>query len=231
MENLSAFVKKFREQQKFSQSNMSRMLGMSLRTYQRFESTPENYPKHLKKFTSLFNLDLNISLDNLALESSKNNIEESNLSSMVESVSLSVPSEVKLGFCKSTNPLKSDKKDNDKTIMSFNTKFLDTFLGSYTHEEICFTTMTNDTMNPTFSSGDILFVIPFISEDKQIKDNCVYVIKTVKGSMIRRISIKPTIDTLTLHCDNKLYDSIDIKETEENTYEIIGRVIAQLKTL
>ena len=91
--------------------------------------------------------------------------------------------------------------------------------------------MTNDTMSPTFSSGDLLFILPFNSENKQIKDNCVYIIMTVKGLMIRRISIKPTINALTLHCDNKSYDSIEIKENEENAYEIVGRVVAQLKAL
>lgn len=81
--------------------------------------------------------------------------------------------------------------------------------------------VNGDSMDPTFTDGDIIFVDKFQHE---IKNGKIYIIRMSGEVFVKRIFISPK--GIIIKSDNEHYPSFEITQTD---IEIIGKVIYSLK--
>ena len=86
-----------------------------------------------------------------------------------------------------------------------------------------------DSMEPTIHSGDKLFVLPFESDNHQIKEGAIYIIATPQGTLVKRLYPNPFANTITLRSDNPAISDITIQGDELNSTHIVGRVVGILR--
>jgi len=115
--------------------------------------------------------------------------------------------------------------DEHPTIMSFDKTFLSNVFGISNFKNIHIINAVGDSMSPTISSGELLFVNPFDNEYNKVKDRGVYVIVSPNGILIKRIKIHPTKNQWTLVSDNLSDADVQLCEDEINSCTIIGRVV------
>lgn len=89
-------------------------------------------------------------------------------------------------------------------------------------KNISIITATSDSMHPTFSEGDLLFVNIAI---KHYRGDGIYVIDTPGGLLIKRLQTTISGD-LKVISDNKNYDSEIISRTDLESIHICGKVEA-----
>ena len=112
------------------------------------------------------------------------------------------------------------------SVMSFDIDFLRTQLGITSFSGLHIITAVGDSMQNTFQSGELLFVLPFENENRRIRDNGIYVIQTPNGTLVKRISINPVKKYYLLRSDNDSIPPIELKGDEVDACKIIGRVVA-----
>ncbi|MGE4512112.1 MAG: S24 family peptidase [Sulfurimonadaceae bacterium] len=115
--------------------------------------------------------------------------------------------------------------DDHPTVMSFDKTFLSSIFGISNFKNIHIINAVGDSMSPTISSGELLFVNPFENEDSKIKDRGVYVIVSPNGILVKRIKVHPTKNQWILVSDNPTDADIQLCEDELINCTIVGRVV------
>jgi len=115
--------------------------------------------------------------------------------------------------------------DANPSVMTFDKNFLMNVFGITNFKNIHIINAVGDSMSPTISSGELLFVNPFENEDHRIKDRGVYVIVSPNGILVKRIKIHPTKKQWTLVSDNSGDADVQLCEEEIAECTIIGRVV------
>ena len=120
--------------------------------------------------------------------------------------------------------------DNNKissdSVMSFDIDFLRLQLGIRSFSGIHIITAVGDSMQNTFQSGEILFILPFESEGNILRDNGIYVIHTPNGTIVKRIGVHPLKKSYILRSDNDDIPPIELEGDEVDACTIVGRVVA-----
>jgi phage repressor protein C with HTH and peptisase S24 domain len=115
--------------------------------------------------------------------------------------------------------------DDHPSVMTFDKTFLSSIFGISNFKNIHIINAVGDSMSPTISSGELLFVNPFENEDSRIKDRGVYVIVSPNGILVKRIKIHPTKNQWILVSDNPTDADIQLCEDELTNCTIVGRVV------
>lgn len=115
--------------------------------------------------------------------------------------------------------------DDKPTVMAFDSTFLKSTLGISEFKNLHIITAVGDSMTPTITSGELLFINPFENENNTIKDKGVYVISTPNGLLVKRIKIYPIKKMWTLISDNPKDDDIELMEDEIDSCRVVGRVV------
>jgi repressor LexA len=80
-------------------------------------------------------------------------------------------------------------------------------------------------MYPKYSSGDIIACKKLPLNDIFFQWNKVYVIDTIQGPLVKRVSKGSTEDTILLVSENKTYDSFELHKSELRAVAIVMGVI------
>jgi repressor LexA len=115
--------------------------------------------------------------------------------------------------------------DTQPTVMSFDKNFLKSIFGISSCKNLHIINAVGDSMSPTISSGEMLFINPFENENNIIKDRGIYVIVSHNGILVKRIKIHPTKKQWILVSDNAEDDDIELMEDEIDSCKVIGRVV------
>jgi len=115
--------------------------------------------------------------------------------------------------------------DDKPTVMAFDSTFLKSTLGISEFKNLHIITAVGDSMTPTITSGELLFINPFENENNTIKDKGVYVLSTPNGLLVKRIKIYPIKKMWTLISDNPKDDDIELMEDEIDSCRVVGRVV------
>ena len=83
-------------------------------------------------------------------------------------------------------------------------------------------------MEPTITSGELLFVNPMQNENGIIS-GCIYIINYDGDLYVKRIEKNPTTKAITLFSDNKKYEPIIIQKQDLECCHIMGRVVSHMK--
>jgi len=210
MKTLSGIIRRIRLNEEDTQSEAAKKMDISLRTYQRFEKNPEDNIKVLKTFMTFYDIndDKMTDIPFLVAHHIIPAIQTKNEQCPDNSIAMDDG---------------TDKRMFDKSAEGY--------FNLDVNKNIFTTIAQGNSMFPTFSLGDLLHVIPFEEESKQIQDNAIYMIENDQGTMIRRIAIHPTNNTLVLSTDDKKNDFISIEESDAHLYKIRGRVIGYCRKI
>ena len=83
-------------------------------------------------------------------------------------------------------------------------------------------------MEPTITSGELLFINPMQNENGIIS-GCIYIINYDGDLYVKRIEKNPTTKAITLFSDNKKYEPIIIQKQDLGCCHIMGRVVSHMK--
>ncbi|WP_428738675.1 S24 family peptidase [Sulfurimonas sp.] len=117
------------------------------------------------------------------------------------------------------------------TLVAFDRNFLKTHLGLSTFENIHIITSTGDSMEPTISAGELLFISPIENESSYIKEGGIYIIMCEDTVLVKRVSKDNINKEITLISDNTIYPPRIIKLDDFNNCKILGRVIGHFNGL
>lgn len=117
------------------------------------------------------------------------------------------------------------------TLVAFDKNFLKTHLGLSTFENIHIITSTGDSMEPTISAGELLFISPIENESSYIKEGGIYIIMCEDTVLVKRVSKDNISREITLISDNTIYPPRIIKLDDFNNCKILGRVIGHFNGL
>lgn len=121
--------------------------------------------------------------------------------------------------------------DTSPTIMAFDENFLKVHLGLTSFKNIHIITATGDSMEPTITAGEFLFISPIENENGTFKEGGIYIILYDDTLLVKRISKNPITKEVLLVSDNTIYPSMLLKYTDFNNCKIIGRVIGHFNGL
>ncbi|WP_294962337.1 S24 family peptidase [Sulfurimonas sp.] len=121
--------------------------------------------------------------------------------------------------------------DEAHTLMAFDKEFLKVHLGLTSFNNIHIITATGDSMEPTISASELLFISPIENEGGYIKEGGIYIIQCDDSILVKRVSKNNFSKEITLISDNTIYPSQTIKLDDFNTCNILGRVIGQFNGL
>jgi len=121
--------------------------------------------------------------------------------------------------------------DNAPVAMAFDTEFLRVQLGITTFKHIHIINAIGNSMYPTISTGELLFINPFENEEFKIKDKDIYVVNTPNGVLVKRIKIHPIKPIYTLVSDNIEDEDIVLEGDEFESCNVIGRVVGHFSGL
>jgi len=113
-----------------------------------------------------------------------------------------------------------------KEVMHFDRAFLVNQLGSSNFENVHIIHAVGDSMTPSITPGDMLFVNP---GDKDVITGAVYVFVIGEETLVKRAERNPLSGELTLRSDNVQYAPIEIHTDDLNKINVIGRVIGNFK--
>ena len=115
---------------------------------------------------------------------------------------------------------------NDKPKpMAFDYEFLRSILGVTSFKNLHIINAVGNSMEPTITEGELLFVNPFENEYNQIKDGGIYVINCNNSVFVKRINHNPITGAVVLISDNERVADIEINGQEFESCIIIGRVV------
>lgn len=117
------------------------------------------------------------------------------------------------------------------TIMAFDINFLKSQLGIASFKGLHIINSIGDSMYPTISPSELLFILPFENDGNILQDGCIYVISAPQGVLVKRISIHPTEKTYTLISDNPKRENIILQGDEIDSCKIIGRVVGHFESV
>ncbi len=110
--------------------------------------------------------------------------------------------------------------------ITFDRGFLETQLNMKNFKNIHIIKVKGNSMEPTFKSGTFLMINPMENEGNSIENGSIYVVRYYEDIMVKRVVRNNKTKEVLLHSDNKLeHPSIEIKNEDENDFDIIGRVI------
>ena len=119
--------------------------------------------------------------------------------------------------------------DEAPVIMDFDEDFLRMFLRiSGSIKGIHIINARGDSMEPTITSGELLFINPMQNENGIIS-GCIYIINYDGDLYVKRIEKNPTTKAITLFSDNKKYEPIIIQKQDLGCCHIMGRVVSHMK--
>lgn len=116
------------------------------------------------------------------------------------------------------------------TIMAFDINFLKSQLGITSFKGLHIINSIGDSMFPTISPSELLFILPFENDDNILQDGCIYVISAPQGVLVKRIGIHPTEKTYTLISDNPKREDVILQGDEIDACKIIGRVVGHFQS-
>ncbi|MBR8464691.1 LexA family transcriptional regulator [Campylobacter sp. faydin G-24] len=119
--------------------------------------------------------------------------------------------------------------DEAPVIMDFDEEFLRMFLrisGNISNMHII--NSRGDSMEPTITSGELLFINPMQNESGLIS-GCIYIINYDGDIFVKRVEKNPVTKAITLFSDNEKYDPIIIEKHNLEHCYIIGRVVSHMK--
>lgn len=115
-------------------------------------------------------------------------------------------------------------QDTKKPI-AFDKSFLEKRLGITVFKNLHIINAIGNSMEPTITEGELLFVNPFENESCNIKDGGIYVIHCNNSTFVKRINHNPITGTTLLKSDNNTYTDMEISGQEFESCIIIGRVV------
>ncbi|MBR8466362.1 LexA family transcriptional regulator [Campylobacter sp. faydin G-140] len=246
---LSLRMKEYRDLYGWTQNDLSEKSGISISTIKKYEAgAVENFTyENLKKISSAFNVTPSDFLDEFLSVNLSDNHKKFVDQSVSQSQNLSVnlsdnPSNLKNSH-KQTNiisiPYFEDtyasagngviNYDEAPVIMDFDEEFLRMFLrisGNISNMHII--NSRGDSMEPTITSGELLFINPMQNESGLIS-GCIYIINYDGDIFVKRVEKNPVTKAITLFSDNEKYDPIIIEKHNLEHCYIIGRVVSHMK--
>lgn len=117
------------------------------------------------------------------------------------------------------------------TLMAFDKTFLKQQFGLTSFNNIHIITSTGDSMEPTISAGELLFISPIENEANYIKEGGIYIIMCGDSVLLKRVSKNNISKEITLISDNRIYPSQTIKIEDFESCKILGRVIGHFNGL
>ena len=121
--------------------------------------------------------------------------------------------------------------DEAPTLMAFDKNFLKVHLGLSSYNNIHIITATGDSMEPTISAGEFLFISPIENEGSYIKEGGIYIIMCEDSILVKRVSKNNISKEITLISDNTVYPAQTIKLNDFDNCKILGRVIGHFNGL
>ncbi len=112
-----------------------------------------------------------------------------------------------------------------KKPIAFDKSFLEKMLGITIFKNLHIINAIGNSMEPTITEGELLFVNPFENESCQIKDGGIYVINCNNSTFVKRINHNPITGVTKLKSDNTQYEDMEITGQEFESCIIIGRVV------
>ena len=244
--DLAQKIKFLRSENGWTQEDLANKSGVSIQSIKRYETnmggniTTSNLEKIAKVFnvqTSYFLKDNNSSLE--VRKSDKNLVRKSFVSP--ENLSIS-PTNLKnsqkdiktisIPYFEDTYASAGGgmiNYDEAPVIMDFDENFLRMFLRiSGSIKGIHIINARGDSMEPTITSGELLFINPMQNENGIIS-GCIYIINYDGDLYVKRIEKNPTTKAITLFSDNKKYEPIIIQKQDLECCHIMGRVVSHMK--
>lgn len=183
----------------------------------------------LKETSSSQNIEGN---NNISINGTSNKI--SNINSKEEQNDTSQSSLVEIPYFSDTyasagaGALNYDDKPKP---MAFDSGFLRSLLGITTFKNLHIINAIGNSMEPTITEGELLFINPFENEFNQIKDGGIYVINCNNSVFVKRINHNPITGSVVLLSDNDKVPEIQISGQEFENCVIIGRVVGHFASL
>lgn len=119
--------------------------------------------------------------------------------------------------------------DEAPVVMDFDKEFLRTFLrisGSLVNLHII--NAKGNSMEPTITQGELLFINPLANEGGIIS-GCIYVVNYEGDIFVKRLERDPITKAITMMSDNTIYKTITIEGENLEKCNVIGRVVAHTK--
>lgn len=244
--DLAQKIKFLRSENGWTQEDLANKSGVSIQSIKRYETnmggniTTSNLEKIAKVFnvqTSYFLKDNNGSLE--VRKSDENLVRKSFVSP--ENLSIS-PTNLKnsqkdiktisIPYFEDTYASAGGgmiNYDEAPVIMDFDEDFLRMFLRiSGSIKGIHIINARGDSMEPTITSGELLFINPMQNENGIIS-GCIYIINYDGDLYVKRIEKNPATKAITLFSDNKKYEPIIIQKQDLECCHIMGRVVSHMK--
>ncbi|WP_103624794.1 XRE family transcriptional regulator [Campylobacter concisus] len=244
--DLAQKIKFLRSENGWTQEDLANKSGVSIQSIKRYETnmggniTTSNLEKIAKAFnvqTSYFLKDNNSSLE--VRKSDENLVRKSFVSP--ENLSIS-PTNLKnsqkdiktisIPYFEDTYASAGGgmiNYDEAPVIMDFDENFLRMFLRiSGSIKGIHIINARGDSMEPTITNGELLFINPMQNENGIIS-GCIYIINYDGDLYVKRIEKNPTTKAITLFSDNKKYEPIVIQKQDLECCHIMGRVVSHMK--
>lgn len=247
--DLSTRLKELRLEKQWTQSDLAKFSGVSIHSIKGYEAgkTKNITIENLNKIALAFNLTpTNFYTGNMSPNMSpKNNNSVSQYVSQTQNLS----SNLSISPTNLKNSQKDIKTisipyfedtyasagggminyDEAPVIMDFDEDFLRMFLRiSGSIKGIHIINARGDSMEPTITSGELLFINPMQNENGIIS-GCIYIINYDGDLYVKRIEKNPTTKAITLFSDNKKYEPIIIQKQDLECCHIMGRVVSHMK--
>lgn len=244
--DLAQKIKFLRSENGWTQEDLANKSGVSIQSIKRYETnmggniTTSNLEKIAKVFniqTSYFLKDNNGSLE--VRKSDENLVRKSFVSPENLSISPTNLKNSQKNIKTISIPYFEDtyasagggmiNYDEAPVIMDFDEDFLRMFLRiSGSIKGIHIINARGDSMEPTITSGELLFINPMQNENGIIS-GCIYIINYDGDLYVKRIEKNPTTKAITLFSDNKKYEPIIIQKQDLECCHIMGRVVSHMK--
>lgn len=236
--DLAQKIKLLRLENGWTQEDLANKSGVGKSTIQLYEGKTSNKNptnENLKKLANAFrisvselaNENLSISNKNLVRKSENLSISPTNLKNSQKDIkTISIP------YFEDTYASAGGgmiNYDEAPVIMDFDEDFLRMFLRiSGSIKGIHIINARGDSMEPTITSGELLFINPMQNENGIIS-GCIYIINYDGDLYVKRIEKNPTTKAITLFSDNKKYEPIIIQKQDLGCCHIMGRVVSHMK--
>ncbi len=198
-------VKNIRKNLKISQTDLARLLGISLRTVQNWEAgekIPNTKHEMLRSLTN----------DYKRLKPTKEEEFEYKFGNRLHTIGIPlIPIEAMAGY----GPGETQVLELDCEYFS-----VPTFKGAD-----FLITVKGSSMYPKYNSGDIVACKKLMRDDVFFQWNKVYVLDTEQGALIKRIDEGPDDDHVMIVSDNEKYKPFKLLKTKINAISIVMGVI------
>ena len=248
--DLAQKIKFLRLENGWTQEDLANKSGVGKSTIQLYEGKTSNKNptnENLKKLANAFRISVselaneNLSISKSISENENLSISNKNLVRKSENLSIS-PKNLKnsqkdiktisIPYFEDTYASAGGgiiNYDEAPVIMDFDEDFLRMFLRiSGSIKGIHIINARGDSMEPTITSGELLFINPMQNENGIIS-GCIYIINYDGDLYVKRIEKNPATKAITLFSDNKKYEPIIIQKQDLECCHIMGRVVSHMK--